>query len=118
MSDREKAGVEKRANELIETWLKPNFIEPPPADNRFNYLVDISSKWNRNFFYFCSRHCSPGPNAISPYFDNRFARMECIGKDCFNLAYMRHTGQWNVIFFGLTLDECLQTIKEMPHFRP
>lgn len=118
ISDSEKREVEQGANELIESFLKPTFIQSQPAGFYLNYVVDISSKWYRNYFYFCSRYCCPGPNAVSPYFDRRFARMECVDRDSLHLAYMRYTGQWNVIFFGLTLDECLRLIGVEPHFKP
>ena len=98
-----KAEVEKKATELVESTLKPR-IEPPPKDERFNYLVDIYTKWHRNYFYFCGKYCSPGPHALSPYFETRFARLEYIGKDRFTLSYMRYTGKWWEIYEGLTLE--------------
>jgi len=113
-----KADVETRANDIIESYIKPTFIKPPPDEDRFNYLVDISSKWYRKYFYFCSRYCSPGPNAISPYFDDKFARMEYLGEDNYNLAFMRHTGKWQEIYHGRTLEECLQAVREDPFFHP
>ena len=113
-----KAHVETQANQLIESFLKPAYIKPPPEEPRFNYLVELSTKWYRNYFYFCSRYCSPGPNAISPYFEDKFARLEYAGSDSFHLAFMRHTGQWQEIYQGLTLDECLQAIREEPFFHP
>jgi len=33
-----------KANELVESFLKPTFITPPPEDTRWNYLTDISIK--------------------------------------------------------------------------
>lgn len=89
-----KAEVKSRADEFIETVLKPEHIKPPPEDNNFNYLVDISSKWYRHYFYFCSEYNCPGPNALSPSFESKFARLEYTGPDRFNLAFMRHTGKW------------------------
>jgi hypothetical protein len=44
--------------------------------------------------------------------------MEYVGDNRFNLAYMRHTGQWWEVFQGLTLDECLKTIIEDGIFQP
>ena len=40
----------------------------------------------------------------------RFARMEYVGDRSFNLAYFRHTDQWQTILTDLTLDECLKLI--------
>ena len=113
-----KAEVGARANALVELALKPAHIKPPPADERFNYLIDINTKWYRGYFYFCATHCSPGPNAISPSFETRFARLEYAGGNGFNLAFMRHTGQWVELYPGLSLDEALATIRDDPSFHP
>lgn len=116
--DAVKAKVEAKANDLIETVLRPNHIKPFCGDERFNYIVDIYSKWYRNYFYFCARYACPGPNAISPFFESKFARMEYIGNEHFNLSYMRHTEQWWEIYTDLSIDECLKAIREEPHFLP
>ncbi len=113
-----KIDVENRANELIESFLKPTYIKPPPEDDRFNYLADISSKWYRKYFYFCSRYNCPGSNAIRPYFDDKFARLEYVGIDTYNLSYMRHTEKWQPVYYGLTLEECLKAVREDPLFHP
>lgn len=42
----------------------------------------------------------------------RFARLEHAGKRRFNMAYMRHTGKWHEVFQELTLDECLDQIRD------
>ena len=80
--------------------------------------MDIFTKWYRNYFYFCAKYHNPGPNAISPFFETKFARMEYVAEDQFNLSYMRHTGQWWELFSGLSLNECIETIEDMPHFTP
>ena len=116
--DAVKADVDAKARELIETVLKPAHVKPPPEDPRFNYLVDIYAKWYRNYFYFCSRYCCPGPNAIAPFFEDRFARLEYVDLDRYHLAYMRYTGQWWEIYRDLSLGECLVTIRDEPHFSP
>ena len=43
--------------------LKPKFIKPPPKDPKWNYIIDIFTKWHSSFFYFCSTYACPGPNA-------------------------------------------------------
>jgi len=113
-----KAQVETKAKELVETYLKPTFIQPPPKDAKWNYLIDIFTKWHGSYFYFCSTYACPGPNALSPTFESRFARMEYVGNRMFNLAYMRHTDKWEEVFQGLPLDECLQTIRDEGIFQP
>ena len=51
--------VERRAQALIDSILKPRYIQPPPKKNEINYLVDLYARWRGPFFYFCSRYCSP-----------------------------------------------------------
>jgi len=113
-----KAEVSAKAGELINERLKPNHVKPPPKNPRFNYLVDIFTKWYQSYFYFCATHACPHPDAISPNFETRFARMQYLGNRKFNLAYMRYTGQWNEIYSDLTMDGCLSAISDDPHFLP
>jgi hypothetical protein len=113
-----KANLEAKANDLIETVLKPNHVKPFSEDERFNYVVDIYSKWHQNYFYLCAKYACPGHDVISPFFEAKFARLEYGGNDCFNLSYMRHTGKWREIYTELSLDESLATIRDEPHFLP
>lgn len=113
-----KLQVENKANELIESALKPQHIQPPPEDNKFNYIVDIYTKWYRSYFYFCAKYKCPSPNAISPDFESKFARLEYVGAEKFNLSFMRHTEQWWEIYEEISLDQCLTAIKDDPTFQP
>ena len=113
-----KRAVTTKANELIETVLKPKHIQPPPENPQFNYIVDIYGKWYHRYFYFCATYCVPGPNATVPSFEAKFARMEYAGNNRFHLAFMRHTGQWVELYTGLSLDECLAAIRDDPFFQP
>jgi len=113
-----KVHVKSKADQLIETVLKPRHIEPPPENINFNYIVDIYSKWHGCYFYLCSKYSCPGPGALSPSFEDRFARLEYIGPDRFNLAFKRHTSQWVEIFSDLSLDECLKEIEAGNFFVP
>jgi len=113
-----KTDLEAKASELVDSILKPMHVKPPREDEQFNYIVDIYTKWYRNYFYFCAKYRCPGPNALSPFFEAKFARMEYVGENQFNLSYMRHTGQWWEIYAGLSLDESIASIRDEPHFIP
>ena len=116
--DSVKSALKEKADEIIENVIKPKHVKAPPTDNDFNYLADVSSKWYRNYFYFCATYNCPSPNAIAPSFETKFARMEYVDDDKFNLSYMRHTGQWWEIFQELPMSECLKLITEEPYFIP
>lgn len=113
-----KEELSSKAEELVEKHLKPTHLKPPPRNPQWNYLIDIWTKWHQSYFYFCTTYASPYPHALSPTFELRFARMAYVGQDRFNLAYMRHNGQWNEIFFNLPIDACLAAIRDEPHFLP
>ncbi|MFC1960198.1 hypothetical protein ACFLYO_05770 [Chloroflexota bacterium] len=116
VSDEVKQEVLTKANELIETVLKPKNVQPPPENQQFNYIVDIYTKWYRNYFYFYAKYRCPSPHCIEPFFDAGFARMEYVAPGHFNLSYMRHTDKWAEIYTDLSLKECLTSIKEEPFF--
>jgi hypothetical protein len=113
-----KAGISARAQQLVDSDLKPAHIKPPPKKADFNYLIDLHVKWHGRSLIFCSTYACPGPNALSPTFESRFARMEYVGRDLFNLSYMRHTERWWEVFSNLTLEECFKLIKEDSLFLP
>ena len=67
--------VEAKVRELIDTELKPKHVKPPPEDDRFNYITDITLKWHGSTLFLVAVYACPGPNAISPSFEARFARL-------------------------------------------
>ena len=111
-----KAEVTTRANELIEAVLKPRYVQPPPEEPRFNYIVDIYGKWYHKAFYFNAKYKVAGPNPLEPYFEAKFARMQYAGNQKFHLSFMRYTGQWVQIYTDLTVDECLEEVRDNPYF--
>jgi hypothetical protein len=113
-----KQEVQRRAQDLIDSTLKPRHIQPPPKKTQFNYLVDIHSGWRGPFSYFCSKYCSQGPSALSASFESKFARLQYTGSGRFNLAYFRHTGEWWEIAKLLPLKECLSWIEGGNTFTP
>ena len=116
--DRTKGEVSQAAEKLLTVDLRPTYIKEPPVDPQFNYIVDLFSKWYGSYFYLCAKYACPGPYAISPFFETKFARMEYAGGNRFHLSYMRHTGQWFEVYQNLSSDECLEHIRAEPSFQP
>jgi len=113
-----KTGLAAKANDLIEKFLKPKHVLPPKPDEPFNYIADIGAKWNRNYFYFIATYACPGPNALAPSFESKFARMEYLGDGKFALYFMRHTVEWIGIFDALSVDQSLKAIQDDAWFTP
>ena len=118
LPDSLKAELEAKATALIENVLKPRHVLPPAKDEKFNHIIDIGAKWYRNYFYFYSTYACPGPNALSPTFESKFARMEYLGNATFALYFMRHTGEWVGLYGSLSVDECLKAVQDNPWFVP
>lgn len=114
----QKQTIKDKADEIVKTVLIPQYVKPPPENYQLNYVVDIYTKWYRHYFYFCSTYHAPSPHAISPSFDVKFARLEYVATDKFNLAYMRHTKKWQEIAYNISLDEAFEMITEEPFFHP
>lgn len=113
-----KDEVNVKAAELIDNVLKPKFIRPPSEGVEFNYIVDITTKWIGSTCFFISVYACPEANAVSPTFEEKFARMAYAGNDKFTLSFMRHTGEWVELFAGISVDECLNSIQNDPWFQP
>ena len=113
-----KDEVDTRAKELIEKVLKPKHLQPPPKGHRLNYITDITTNWLGSKLYFISVYACPGPNAFSPSFETKFARMDYVGDGKFCVSFMRHTGKWVELYEALTVDECVKAIKDDPWFVP
>jgi hypothetical protein len=113
-----KSQVEAMARELIDVELKPTHVKPPPQDARFNYLADITLKWHGSTLFFVAVYACPGPNALAPTFESRFARLKPVPGGRLDLDFMRHTGQWVPLYQGVTLDQCLEAIRNDPWFTP
>jgi hypothetical protein len=115
-----KEEILQKATTFVETEFKPNYIQAPPKPDEFqrNYIVDIFCKWYRHYFYFCSKYCVAGENAIVPFFELKFVRLEYTAPDQFNLSYMRHTDEWYEVYTDLSFEQCLETIKNNEIFHP
>jgi hypothetical protein len=114
----EKASITAACETFIADVLKPRFLPEIRPSEQFNYPVGISGKWLGNKYRFITRYRSDGPRAIKPEFDAPFARLDYVSRDCFDLYWHRHTGQWLCMFERQSLQEAFDTMLSMPHFAP
>jgi len=113
-----KEEIKKKCDKFIESVLKPRFISNEQSALDGSYVIDIYSKWWKNFIYFYAKYQDTRPEAIEPTYDWKLARIEYLKENKYNLAYFRHTGKWWVIFYEIPLEECFEAIEDMPHFHP
>lgn len=106
-----KLFLQKKGEALLETTFKSEYLKPIPEPLEFNHLIDFYTKWHRNYFYFCSEYQCP-PESISPHFETKFARIEYLEENEFEVSYMRHTGQWWALRKG-TMEDSLKYVSTM-----
>lgn len=111
-----KADLASKAQKLVENVRRPRYVQPPPKEPCFNYITDIWMKWIGSTLYFGATYACPGPNAISPSFESRFARMEPVGAGLFVLSYMRRNDKWFRLQPPQTGDACLDALANDWHF--
>jgi hypothetical protein len=95
--------------ESLINQYKEKFIEAQPNKEE-NYIVNFYSKFYRGFFYLCADYKAEYENRISDGYERKFARLEFINDNKYNLAYFRHTGQWWTIERNVTREFCLTYI--------
>lgn len=116
LADSEKNEISSQCQPLVELF-KSQYVKENP-DKRFNYLVDVYTKWYQNYLYFCEKFKSEHPKRIKDEYEVKFVRLERTGKDRYNFSYFRHTEQWFLVTIDLTLKDSLEMMQANPNFQP
>jgi hypothetical protein len=117
-SSAEKAVITAACERLIAEVLQPRFLPEIRPSATFNYPVAIKGKWHGNKYRFFTRYHSDDPSSLAGEFDAPFARLDYVSRDCFDLLWHRHTGEWHRVAEHLSLTEALHRIASEPHFQP
>lgn len=108
--EEEKRTIVSACEAFIRDVLKPRFL-PEIRPSEFNYVVDLRGAWSGGRYRFLMRYrVGSGANADEA-FDAPFARIVRTGRDCFDIDWMRHTGQWWPLHEGKTLAETLHILE-------
>ena len=105
----EKVAIIAACEKFIAEVLRPRFL-PEIRPTAFNYPVAIDGKWLGNKYRFITRYRSDDPRSYAPEFAAPFARLEYVSRDCFDLSWHRHTGEWFCLFQRQSLAEALHLI--------
>jgi hypothetical protein len=106
----EKTKLTEVFEPLIDQY-KKKFIEATPNKEE-NYVINFYSKFYRGVFYLCAYYKAEYVNRISDGFEIKFARLEFIDDNKYDLAYFRHTDQWWTIERNVTMEFCLTYITD------
>lgn len=93
-----------------------NNLPPVPEPQQWNHCVDVFTKWRGSYFYLMQKYqCPPGSRVEG--FETGVARLEFVGEDAFNLAYLRHNDKWWTLAEGVPLEDCVKAVEGDPWFQ-
>lgn len=110
VSEAEKQRIVAACEAFIRDVLKPRFL-PQINPTKWNYPIDIHGLWAGGRYRFVQRYRSGHENNRGEEFDAPFARIDRIGKNSFDIYWMRHTGKWRRLYTGVTLAEALRILE-------
>ena len=116
VTDFEKIDIMNQCQPLVELF-KSQFVKEKTPEGS-DYLVDVYTKWNQNYLYFCEKYISEHPNRIKDEYEKKFVRLEWTWKDKYNFSFFRHTGHWFVVANNMPLKDCLEMMQSNPNFQP
>jgi hypothetical protein len=106
----EKQAIIVACETFIRDVLKPRFLpEIRPTD--WNYVIDIHGAWMADRYRFMQRYRSGMEHNRGEEFDAPFARIDRVGRDRFEIYWMRHTGKWWRLHVDVTLAEALRILE-------
>ena len=118
VSESEKENIQKLCEKFIETTLSSRAVRPFNPSIKLQQCIAIKLLSRGNLFRFAMRINDTRNDVIESEYDVPFARLEYRVENQFLCGYMRHTGAWLDLTFGMpvSLTAALSMIAEEPHF--
>jgi hypothetical protein len=108
--EEEKRAIVGACEAFIRDVLKPRFL-PEIRPTEWNYVIDIHGAWAAGRYRFMQRYRSGMEHNRGEEFDGPFARIDRVGRDSFDIYWMRHTGKWWRLYTGVALVEALRILE-------
>jgi hypothetical protein len=113
----EKGVIVAACEAFIRDVLRPRFL-PKITPTEWNYVIDIHGAWTAGRYRFIQRYRSGMEHNRGEEFDAPFARVDRVGRDRFDIYWMRHTGKWWRLHARVTLAEALRILETDGHLHP
>ena len=106
----EKRMIIAACERFIYDILKPRFL-PELRLTEWNYVVDIHGAWAAARHRFMQRYRSGVKHNRGEEFDAPSAGIYRVGKDRFDIYWMRHTGKWWRLPVGVSLVDAFRILE-------
>lgn len=110
IDEAEKRTIINACDAFVRDVLKPRFL-PEITPTEWNFMIDIRGVWSGGRYRFTRRYRSGMAHNRGEEFDAPFARIDRLGRDRFDIYWMRHTGKWWRLHTGVTLAEALRILE-------
>lgn len=110
IDEAEKRAIVAACDAFVRDVLKPRFL-PEITPTEWNFVIDIRGVWSGGRYRFIQRYRSGMAHNRGEEFDAPFARIDRLGRDRFDIYWMRHTGKWWRLHTGVTLAEALRILE-------
>jgi hypothetical protein len=117
IDDLEKRAIIAACEKFIRDVLKPRFL-PEIRPTEWNYVIDIRGSWAAGRYRFMQRYRLDMEHNRGEGFDAPFARIDRMGRDRFDIYWMRHTGKWWRLHADVSLAEALRILETDGHLHP
>lgn len=107
----------KELQRLVDERYRPALPAFDPS-LPFNQPVDCAVRRRGRHFYIMAVLQTPERDGVRERFESPLLRLENTTGNWLSLAWPRHTGKWQTLAAGLTLDQALELIREHPLFEP
>jgi hypothetical protein len=104
-----EAGLKK----IVEKLKKELVVQPNPD---YGYVTDFSFRWFRDSLYLEQTYKYDSPDALAKEQVFKLGRIDFYVDNTCGLSYMRHTGKWELLCSGETIETCLDFLENHPVF--
>lgn len=92
-----KDHAQAEVDRFVDEVLRPRFLRIPPEEPRFDYVVDVFTRWCRSYLYFCASYACPVRTRSLPASRPGSPGLS-MQAELFHLAFMRHTSGWTELY--------------------
>src|SRR5271165_7508344 len=108
--DLEKQAIIAACETFIRDVLMTRFL-PEIRPSEWNYVIGIHGAWRAGRYRFMQRYKSGMEHNRGEEFDAPFARIDRMGRDRFDVYWMRHNDTWWLLHRNVTLLEALALLE-------
>ena len=103
-----KAQILTVIQEFLAEEVTPRYVREETVHDKYPYPIHIRAEWRKNTIFFVKQLMNP---QTQEPFEYDYAKMSLKAGSHFNVAYHRHTGRYVILYYDISLNECLEVLR-------